>query len=469
MESEDGGIPSLWKIHRAARRDIFKHFESACEQPLRETPGAQASCHTSAPEDTSAAPSAVEDPSRSRAHFAVAVDETQNSARLAALHPAFRTLVSALADVYSHRMGELLRFLRVEARAHQSATTDFAAVVLEVWAGVSATLAQCRIQARAACEAEFIRRHALGDSGVRGEGGGLEAQLARAISGATPLKTATDLLPPLGPDPRTLLPEPLPWAALQRRMQALGAQMRRAREVALAAHRAVQNPLAGVDGVQLAERLRSAKDTQGPEAAESASAELGAGEQDTASHPPEGAWASSRWEDVLEQAAQRGREEVAVAAHATAPAARLLALLHVDLAACDLALESLGRTLWGKARHTLLQAGSEVEARSKVALQEMVRQRAHFVRGSVAGERALQKELRDMCAGNEPTWRSVQRAATTIVAAFTDAVRAARSAEEQRAEAWGASCVRATRARLRGGPCPFVTASDSGARGGAGR
>lgn len=310
-----------------------------------------------------------------------AEQSTDDLERIASLHPLVQTLVLAVSDIYAHRLAETRLLHEAELSVLQKTTQGIAQHAREVAHAVRSTSAECRARILADTESAFFQKHRAELQHVQWKRGELEqALLAQCGGNVEAIRTSLPMrsLPPL--------PEPLPWAKLEARMAEWQEQRRRARHVLSATQ-------ARISGLQLSSLL----------------------ERPRAAVSPSAASPSAGWTHML--AATRAATTTAWSSAGSTPA-WLFARFRTEKAMGAESADLIEQHLEQRALHSLTEFQKHATESEQRACAELAQRRAHLAKSTAVGEGALQRELRAATAGNEYTWRAVQRAVQAIFLSY---------------------------------------------------
>lgn len=317
-------------------------------------------------------------------------------ARISGLHPLVQTLVLAVSDIYAHRLAESLKLHDAELLCMLQATLGMAQHARKTAAAVRDTMAECQTRIMDDIDHSFFQQHRIQLQNLHVSRAAMHEELLARCSGSLDaIRTALPLrsLPPL--------PEPLPWSQLEARMAEWQAQRRRAMHLQEATH-------TRVNGVELS-RLLEPVQTRAPLASKAPTA--------------------PSWNRVLAETTKVSAEAWSQAAAAASTPAWLFARLCQARGAGKESANLIEAYLSQRATQIVEQYAGQARGAEDATRAELARRRTELAKSSAAGEAALQRELRASTAGNEYTWRAVQRAVQAIFvnyeAGLTKAMRAA--------------------------------------------
>ena len=382
----------------------------------------------------------------------------------AELHPILLTLVLAVVDIYTHRSHQNSYFERARAMIRAKCTTGIAGIALEFrtafqksmesasrnlmrrvdtdflkqhaeeWERIRAAMkrAQGRPARKDATLDQFLEDAAAAAEAEKGKGGRMYGKVATRAASAT--------------NPSTLMGgivETLPWKRLQNRLALWKMQLQQCRRV-LQLHSGV-----GSDGVALSRALAEGQrkclavaaalpeepiEASGSQVfladwsrlASDALPEELAQEEDSDSHSQiEGTTAPgdaqiAHWDAHHKDSLQNiGNDDDGLSL-----VAALLAKLHEQRTQARQALDRLRQRLALRVQKTFAAEASALQAAETEALSTLSTSQHTFLRGSLKGERALSRELKQACSGSEFSWRSIQRLMLIVVGCFQDGSQA---------------------------------------------
>lgn len=390
----------------------------------------------------------------------------------AELHPILLTLLLAVVDIYTHRSHQNSYFERAKAMIRAKCTTGIAGIALEFRTAFQKSMESASRNLMRRVETEFLKQHAedweriraamkrahghparknatldqfLEDAAAAAEaerGKGMRMYGHAAAASATKAKAKANVT-----YPSSLMcgiVETLPWKRLQQRLALWKMQLQQCRRVlqlqsgvssdGVALSRALaegqrkclavaaalpEEPIdandANASQVFLADWSRLASDALPEEIAQ---------EEDSAQEEDNHSARSDAHGDAYKALQDIGNDE-RENENGLSLVAELSAKLHEQRTQAREALDRLRQRLALRVQKTFAAEASALQAAEMEALSTLSASQHTFLRGSLSGERALSRELKQACSGSEFSWRNVQRLMLIVVGCSQDGSQAA--------------------------------------------
>jgi hypothetical protein len=341
------------------------------------------------------------------------------------LHPIMLTLVLAVVDIYTHRSHQNGFFERARAMIRAKCTTGIAGIALELRIAFQKSMVGASQTLMRRVDTEFLSQHQEQWDQIRAavkrvngrpprENATLDQFLEDAAAAATRgfgIQGRVKVKEALPSNMMVGIVEPLPWIRLQKRLSLWKMQLQQCRRVLQSS--------AGGDGVTLSKAL-----AEGQRKCLAAAAALPS--EETISEDDVvgiiSSWsnlASNALPDELGQASTMEEEE-----NDLSLAAALLAKLHEQRAQARQALDQLLQRMAVRVQETFEAEVGALQRAEAEALSTLGMTQHTFLRGSLNGERAINRELKQACNGSEFSWRSVQRLMQTVVSSYQAGTKA---------------------------------------------
>lgn len=392
----------------------------------------------------------------------------------AELHPILLTLLLAVVDIYTHRSHQNSYFERARAMIRAKCTTGIAGIALEFRTAFQKSMESASRNLMRRVDTDFLKQHAqeweriraamkrahgrparknatldqfLEDAAAAAEaekGNGMRMYGHAAAASATKAKAKANVVT----YPSSLMGgivETLPWKRLQQRLALWKMQLQQCRRVlqlqsgvgsdGVALSRALaegqrkclavaaalpEEPIdandANASQVFLADWSRLASDALPEELAQ---------EQDSAQEEDSPHSARSDAHGDAYKALQDIGNDERENENGLSLVAELSAKLHEQRTQAREALDRLRQRLALRVQKTFAAEASALQAAEMEALSTLSASQHTFLRGSLSGERALSRELKQACSGSEFSWRNVQRLMLIVVGCSQDGSQAA--------------------------------------------
>ena len=390
----------------------------------------------------------------------------------AELHPILLTLLLAVVDIYTHRSHQNSYFERARAMIRAKCTTGIAGIALEFRTAFQKSMESASRNLMRRVDTDFLKQHAqeweriraamkrahgrparknatldqfLEDAAAAAEaekGNGMRMYGHAAAASATKAKAKANVVT----YPSSLMGgivETLPWKRLQQRLALWKMQLQQCRRVlqlqsgvssdGVALSRALaegqrkclavaaalpEEPIdandANASQVFLADWSRLASDALPEEIAQ---------EEDSAQEDDNYSALSDSHRDAHKALQDIGNDE-RENENGLSLVAALSAKLQEQRTQAREALDRLRQRLALRVQKTFAAEASALQSAETEALSTLSTSQHTFLRGSLSGERALSRELKQACSGSEFSWRNVQRLMLIVVGCSQDGSQA---------------------------------------------
>jgi hypothetical protein len=329
---------------------------------------------------------------------------------LSALHPMLQTLVLGVADVYTHRLMEMNFMLQNEHAIRLKTTRAIILILRVVSSSIKQSVSESSIYAYAQIEKEIKQAYNISvPTGIQ-----LENHLLNIISDA-----ATTLCTLKDENAQSLLtttsfkriPEPLPWAHLQKRLDEWSSWVARYRHIMNASFASKEGTMI-TNGVALSKKLQDiSKNLQNIQTTQATTQIFSNSNADNEENDVKSD-ATIDWKISVTEAYRAA--SIKSSAFKTPRIVWILSRLRLERKNADETMNFLRTTLLAQAHTQIRLQIQQLEHDEKAWFLKSELQRATFLRGSIHGERAFELELRSATAGNDYMWRTVQRVVATI-------------------------------------------------------
>lgn len=327
--------------------------------------------------------------------------------KLSSLNPIVQNLVHAVVDIYAHRRDGFITFFLEENSIRLNFTAALSKIAICLFDAYIKSCNDLRAVNIRKFEDEFCKKYGIVYIKTP-KSRSLEDSILDMFEGSI----SADFSAYLPKHHQIRIPDSLPWKQLHSRLLSWEHEMKKYKEIL--------NMDKHNGGLKLSKTLVAAQQPQHIVDSDSDGAERGGGGD---LNDLNFLNLNLDWSSIFRQARQ---ESQALATTSTSmQSSWLLCQYRNERASIEKALTDLEAITLRRLLEEFMNKYKKIELNEYDVLKELEAKRVLFLKGSILGENAIERELRQATAGNEYAWRAVQRTIQTLYSKYESGLQKA--------------------------------------------